>query len=73
MKDWEIQFHFHIHGSDDNDFGDGFAFWYTKDKHELGPVLGSKDFFHGLGIFFDTFNNKYHHHHNTVILFYKFT
>ena len=28
-------------------FGDGFAFWYARDRMVEGPVFGSKDFFSG--------------------------
>jgi len=57
MKDWEIQFQFKNHGNGKDLFGDGFAMWYTKDRNTLGPVFGSKDFFHGLAIFMDTYSN----------------
>lgn len=36
--------------------GEGFAFWYVS-KRMLGPVFGSADYWDGLGIFFDTYNN----------------
>lgn len=39
-------------------FGDGFAFWYTKDKPRDGPVLGSADEYTGLGLMFDTYDNE---------------
>lgn len=72
---------FAVHGSGDLLFGDGFAFWYTRDKGmdgvcvchrshmshvtcvdllhlpRSGPVFGSRDYFSGLGIFFDTYSN----------------
>lgn len=37
--------------------GDGFAFWYVEAPELLGPVYGSADYWKGIGIFFDTFNN----------------
>ena len=38
-------------------FGDGFAFWYVRDRMEMGPVFGSKDHFSGLAIMADTYSN----------------
>lgn len=58
MRDWELHVHFKVHGKGNDLFGDGFAVWYTKDRLELGPVFGGKDFFVGLGIFFDTYVNQ---------------
>ncbi|CAG8448502.1 2092_t:CDS:10 [Ambispora leptoticha] len=52
-KEWEVEFTFKIYG---NYYigGRGIGFWYTKDRGELGPVLGSKDQWEGIGIFFET-------------------
>ena len=33
------------------------AMWYTTERMEEGPVFGSKDKWHGLGVFFDSFDN----------------
>ena len=57
MHNWEVVIQFQVHGQGKHLFGDGFAFWYTKEKGQTGPVFGSKDFFTGLGIFFDTYSN----------------
>ncbi len=57
MHNWELLLHFKVHGLGKNLFGDGFAVWYTKEHGELGPVLGNRDFFTGLGLFFDTYSN----------------
>ncbi|XP_065919379.1 vesicular integral-membrane protein VIP36-like [Dysidea avara] len=57
MHNWEILVQFSVSGSGRQLFGDGFAFWYTKEHAELGPVLGNRDFFTGLGVFFDTYSN----------------
>lgn len=35
-RDWEIHLHFAVHGSGDTLYGDGFAFFYTKDIMEFG-------------------------------------
>ncbi|XP_046857653.1 vesicular integral-membrane protein VIP36-like [Xenia sp. Carnegie-2017] len=56
-RDWEIHIHFSVHGSGDSLYGDGFAFHYAKEKMEFGPVFGSKNFFSGLAVFFDTYSN----------------
>lgn len=58
LRDWELHVHFKVHGKGNDLFGDGFAIWYTKDRSELGPVFGNKDFFVGLGVFFDTYVNQ---------------
>jgi len=72
MKDWEIIVQFKNYGKGKNMFGDGFAFWYVKEKTQLGPVFGSKDYFHGLAIFFDTYNNKNRLHNVSIILIFFF-
>ncbi|XP_015787315.1 vesicular integral-membrane protein VIP36 [Tetranychus urticae] len=58
FRNWAIQLHFKVSGKGKELFGDGFAFWYVKDPLELGPVFGSKDYFVGLGLFFDTYANQ---------------
>ncbi|XP_057297785.1 vesicular integral-membrane protein VIP36-like [Hydractinia symbiolongicarpus] len=57
-RDWEIHLHFKVHGHSARLFGDGFGFWYTKDRSEQGPVFGGKDYFTGLALFFDTYANQ---------------
>ncbi|CRK37806.1 hypothetical protein BN1708_016592, partial [Verticillium longisporum] len=39
-------------------YGDGFAFWVTKNRGQMGPVFGAADRFEGLGVFFDTYKNN---------------
>lgn len=58
-QSWQIEIEFHVHG-EGSIYGDGFAFWFTADKEVEGPVYGSKDYFTGLGVFFDTYNNGRH-------------
>ena len=65
MKDWEVHVQFRNYGRR-NVFGDGFAFWYVKDRGQPGPVFGSQDYFHGLAIFFDTYSNKNNYHNVCV-------
>ena len=57
MHNWEVVIQFQVHGQGKHLFGDGFAFWYTKEKGQIGNVFGSKDYFTGLGVFFDTYSN----------------
>ena len=54
---WEIEVEYKIHGKNQL-YGDGFAFWLTKQRAQQGPVFGSADNFEGLGIFFDTYKNN---------------
>lgn len=58
FKDWEIHFQFKVYGAGKDLFGDGFAMWYAKERNQLGPVFGTKDFFSGMAIFFDTYQNN---------------
>ncbi|XP_014242344.1 vesicular integral-membrane protein VIP36 [Cimex lectularius] len=63
---WEMQIHFKIHGHAKDLFGDGMAFWYTKDRMNPGPVFGSQDYFYGLAVFIDTYSNhngEHNHQH----------
>ncbi|KAI8905825.1 legume-like lectin family-domain-containing protein [Gorgonomyces haynaldii] len=53
---WQVEFEFKV-GYDGTMSGDGFAFWYTKQRGQSGQVFGSQDYFEGLGIFFDTYPN----------------
>ena len=55
--EWEVTIKFKVHGKGVDFFGDGFAFWYTSEANEPGPVFGSRDYWTGLGVFFDTFDN----------------
>ncbi|RLW02834.1 hypothetical protein DV515_00006769 [Chloebia gouldiae] len=58
LKDWELHVHFKIHGAGKKNLhGDGLALWYTQERLTPGPVFGSKDNFHGLAIFLDTYPN----------------
>uniref|UniRef100_H2Y8X6 L-type lectin-like domain-containing protein n=1 Tax=Ciona savignyi TaxID=51511 RepID=H2Y8X6_CIOSA len=57
LRDWEMQVQFKVHGGGRTLAADGFAIWYTKERMTPGPVFGSRDEFHGLGVFFDTYKN----------------
>ncbi|KAJ8316938.1 hypothetical protein KUTeg_004842, partial [Tegillarca granosa] len=68
-KHWELHVQFKVHGSGKNLFGDGMAIWYTKERLQLGPVFGNKDYFTGLAIFLDTYSNHngpHNHEHPYV-------
>nr|KAJ3421805.1 hypothetical protein HK105_002224 [Polyrhizophydium stewartii] len=53
---WRIEFEFKV-THDGGIAGDGFAFWYTQERMEEGPVFGNRDKYNGLGLFFDTYAN----------------
>jgi mannose-binding lectin 2 len=60
---FQVEFEFKVDGHSANLYGDGFAFWLTKERALSGPVFGGPDRFTGLGIFFDTYpNNRAHAH-----------
>jgi len=59
---WIVEFEFKVEGQGYRVFGDGFAFWFTKERAETGPIFGNRDRWHGLGIFFDTYANGRHKH-----------
>jgi len=57
VRNWEVQVNFKVTGTTKDLFGDGFAFWYARDRMVQGPVFGSKDHFSGLAIIADTYSN----------------
>ncbi|CRK88215.1 CLUMA_CG001996, isoform A [Clunio marinus] len=68
-RNWEIILSFKVAGKGKDLFGDGFAFWYAKDRMIVGPVFGSKDLFSGLAIIVDTYSNHNgpHNHQHPFI------
>eukprot|EP01137_Pigoraptor_chileana_P014953 Opistho-2@70243 len=64
MTAWELTIDFKVWGQGKRLFGDGWAFWYTKERAEMGAVFGSKDYFTGLAVFFDTYSNHNGHHNH---------
>lgn len=58
VRNWELQVQFKIYGKGKDLYGDGLAIWYAKDPLVHGSVFGSKDYFHGLGLFLDTYANQ---------------
>ncbi|RUS21084.1 LOW QUALITY PROTEIN: concanavalin A-like lectin/glucanase domain-containing protein [Jimgerdemannia flammicorona] len=61
---FQIEFEFKVDGQSPSLYGDGFAFWLTKQRAIYGPVFGFMDKFEGIGIFFDTYPNNRRHHHS---------
>jgi len=58
LRSWEMHLHFKVWSPSKKDlFGDGFAFWYTKDRMQSGDIFGNQDPFVGLGVFIDTYSN----------------
>lgn len=53
---WKIEVELRISGRGKVG-ADGMGIWYTSSSAELGPVYGSKDFFSGMGVFLDSFDN----------------
>ena len=56
-KNWELNVHFKVSGKKQDLFGDGIAIWYAKDRMQIGPVFGNRDYFSGLAIILDTYSN----------------
>ena len=69
---WIIEFDFRVHG-EGSLFGDGFAFWYTSDRAQTGPIFGSRDNFDGLIIAFDTYSNGKHKVRLRIQIFFYFS
>lgn len=59
-----MHLHFKIHGSGSSFFGDGLAFWFLTEPLKPGPVFGGADYFSGISVMIDTYNNhKTHQKH----------
>lgn len=56
FDDWEIQVALRINGRG-RIGADGMAIWYTDRIGHEGSVFGSNDYWNGLGIFLDSFDN----------------
>ncbi|KAF8523250.1 legume-like lectin family-domain-containing protein [Gautieria morchelliformis] len=59
---FEIEVEFKISGEQSHLYGDGLALWLTTERAQPGPVFGSMDKFHGLGVFIDTYANSRHNY-----------
>ncbi|KAI3382614.1 hypothetical protein SNEBB_007046 [Seison nebaliae] len=58
MQNWQIELEYSISGHGKHLSGDGIAFWYSPNGQKSGPVFGNEDYFTGLGVFIDTYNNQ---------------
>ncbi|KAF9582000.1 hypothetical protein BGW38_000793, partial [Lunasporangiospora selenospora] len=56
-ENFQVEVEFQIGGRGEGVVGDGMALWLTKERAEIGPVFGNRDYFTGLGIFLDTYAN----------------
>ncbi|KAJ3404069.1 Protein ERGIC-53, partial [Chytridiales sp. JEL 0842] len=56
-KHWQLHFSFNAFGRGYMG-GEGLAVWYAKDKGVEGGIYGSKDLWNGLGLFFDTADQR---------------
>merc|ERR1711871_319440 len=63
-EDWKLELWLKVSGSGRSLYGDGMALWLTKYMGVDGPVFGNMDYFTGLGIFFDTYDNAEVNHQN---------
>ncbi|KAJ2156237.1 hypothetical protein GGF46_005330 [Coemansia sp. RSA 552] len=57
---WKIDFQFKVGGKGGYLFGDGMGMFVTEQRAAPGPVFGNRDYFKGLGVFFDTYPNGKH-------------
>ncbi|XP_069618194.1 protein ERGIC-53-like [Ranitomeya imitator] len=53
---WEVEMSITISGHG-REGAEGLAFWYTREKGELGTVFGAADLWDGVAIIFDTFDH----------------
>jgi len=65
LPEWSLSMELRASGSSPYLFGDGLAIWLVESYEFIeGPVFGREDYWKGLGIFFDTFQNIDHQHHH---------
>ncbi|KAJ2762730.1 hypothetical protein H4S06_000496 [Coemansia sp. BCRC 34490] len=57
---WKVEFEIKVGGKGGYLYGDGMGFFVTKERASPGPVFGNRDYFHGLGVLFDTYPNGKH-------------
>ncbi|CAG0894759.1 unnamed protein product [Cyprideis torosa] len=56
FANWEVELVFRVTGRG-RVGADGLAFWFVENKGVDGPVFGAPDYWKGLGVFFDSFDN----------------
>lgn len=55
---WQVDIKFQVHNTH-SPGADGMAFWYVKKPERTsGPLFGQKEYFDGLGIVFDSYDNN---------------
>lgn len=54
---WEVIFRFKVAGPKAEGSAEGMALWLTTTKDELGNAYGSRDYFNGIAIVFDSYDN----------------
>ncbi|KAJ2769937.1 hypothetical protein IWQ57_002891 [Coemansia nantahalensis] len=57
---WKVDFEFKVGGKGGYLYGDGMGMFVTQERAQAGPVFGNRDYFHGLGLLFDTYPNSKH-------------
>lgn len=56
MDSWEIHVELQI-GGGGKIGADGMGLWYVAEPKQEGPAMGNKDYFKGVGVIFDSFDN----------------
>ncbi|XP_064410117.1 protein ERGIC-53 [Latimeria chalumnae] len=56
FENWEVEVTFRVTGRG-RVGADGLAIWFTTGQGQEGPVYGAADFWNGVGVFFDSFDN----------------
>ncbi|XP_043922091.1 protein ERGIC-53 [Protopterus annectens] len=67
FENWEIEVTFRVTGRG-RIGADGLAVWYTEQQGLDGPVFGAADYWNGIGIFFDSFDNDGKKNNPAVLL-----
>jgi mannose-binding lectin 2 len=70
LERWEAIFALKI-GGKGKIFGDGLAFWWTKNRMRPGPIFGNEDRWEGLGVFLDTYDNNLDNRHPYLSAFWN--
>ena len=58
--EWEVTLTLGVWGRGEAYFGDGLALWLTEQPSLTGKVFGARDYWKGLGVLFDTYDNGQH-------------
>lgn len=71
FKEWAAILAISVRGDAPVTSTQGMAFWYTKDRGELGPVFGSKDKWTGFGIFLDSYGHNQQSKNPAILAVYN--